>query len=53
MARPEGCKCDFRTYMLGDGCPICNPDYWERLAAEIETWPEAEEPDSEQPPELF
>jgi hypothetical protein len=23
--RPDGCKCDFRTYMLGDGCDICNP----------------------------
>ena len=23
--RPHGCLCDFRTYMVGDGCFACNP----------------------------
>lgn len=23
--RPEGCRCDFRTYMVGDGCFACRP----------------------------
>lgn len=26
------CGCDLRTRLVGDGCPICNPE----LAAEIE-----------------
>lgn len=24
--RPHGCACDFRTYMVGDGCAACNPE---------------------------
>ena len=23
--RPHGCACDFRTYMVGDGCAACDP----------------------------
>jgi len=33
--RPEGCKCDFRTYMVGDGCQYCNPRLHEELAKEL------------------
>ena len=24
--RPHGCACDFRTYMVGDGCAACDPE---------------------------
>lgn len=29
---PEGCRCDMRTKLLGDGCEFCNP----KLVAEID-----------------
>lgn len=29
-----GCKCDWRTHMLGDGCAVCQPDTWKDMLAE-------------------
>jgi len=28
------CKCDMRTKLVGDGCSVCNPDYWKDMMKE-------------------
>lgn len=25
------CNCSLRIRLVGDGCPKCNPDYWQEL----------------------
>ena len=29
------CNCDLRTKLVGDGCAICNPEYYERIGNEL------------------
>jgi len=32
------CECSLRTKLAGDGCHICNPEYWaDMLAADDDT----------------
>jgi len=31
----HGCKCTFVQHVLGIGCPICHPDFWEEQDALI------------------
>lgn len=33
LARDERkeCQCSMRIKLVGDGCPVCNPDYWEQF----------------------
>ena len=31
----EKCKCSMTVGVLGDGCSICNPEYWASHEAEI------------------
>jgi hypothetical protein len=28
------CKCSFRIRTVGDGCSVCNPEYWKEMLEE-------------------
>ena len=31
---PGVCNCSMRIQLVGDGCAVCNPDYWAEILAE-------------------
>ena len=36
MTQPApDCRCDFRTKLVGDGCPVCQPDTWKRYLGDL------------------
>jgi len=30
------CNCPMRIKLVGDGCSICNPEYWEDMLDEVD-----------------
>ncbi len=41
---PPGCRCSFRTRLVGDGCENCNPRYAVEVGAEMGSISDGREP---------
>ena len=34
LSNDKTCNCSFRIKLVGDGCHVCNPEYWEDMRNE-------------------